>query len=74
MLPTAKVPLRARWERYLSKGKAPSSEVPSVFYRFSLQKKGADNVIFTEKLSNITGRVPKWCLDAARGSKNMTVD
>ena len=38
-----------RWERYLSKEKAPSSEVPSVFYRFSAEK-GVEHVIFTQFL------------------------
>ena len=65
--------LRARWERYLSKEKAPSSEVPSVFCRSSAEK-GTENLIFIEKLFKITRRVPKWCLAAAKGSKNMIVE
>ena len=64
----------ADWKaRYLSKEKAPSSEVPSVFCRSSAEK-GTENVIFIEKLFKIMRRVPKWCLAAAKGSKNMILE
>ena len=54
-------------------GKAPSSEVPSVFCRSSAEK-GTEHVIFIENLLKIMRRVPKWCLAAAKGSKNMIVE
>ena len=54
-------------------GKAPSSEVPSVFSRSSVEK-GTENMIFIKHLFKIMRRVPKWCLAAAKESKNMVLE
>ena len=72
-LPTARFRSGPRWERSECKGKAPSSEVSSVFCRCSAEK-GVENLIWIENGSKITRRIPKWYPKAAKLPKNMILE